>query len=71
VPDLVVKKCMKFIIKPLTDICNISLESDVFTDELKTAKSLCITNGIKKISKIIDPIPPVSLFKNFRKDNEY
>jgi hypothetical protein len=35
VPDLVVKKCMNSTKKPLTDICNGSLESGILPDRLK------------------------------------
>jgi hypothetical protein len=35
VPDLVIKKCTKFIKKPLADISNASFESGIFPDRLK------------------------------------
>ena len=37
VPDLIVQECMKCIKKPLSDICNASMESGIFPDKLKLA----------------------------------
>ena len=37
VTDSIVKKCMQFIKKPLTDICNASFASGIFPDILKIA----------------------------------
>jgi hypothetical protein len=37
VPDSTVKKCVQFIKRPLTDICNASFETGIFPDRLKIA----------------------------------
>jgi len=34
-PDWIVKKCMKFIEKPITDVCSATLESGICPDGLK------------------------------------
>jgi hypothetical protein len=67
-PDLAAKKCIKFIKKPLTDIYNASLESDIFPDRSETATVKPPSkNKIKKIFKIIDPYLSYQLFKKFEK----
>ena len=37
VPDLIAEECMKFMKKPLTNVCNASMESGIFPDRLKLA----------------------------------
>jgi hypothetical protein len=56
VPDSIVKKCVQFIQRPQTDICNASFETGIFPDRLKIAiVKLYIRKGIQKIFKITDP----------------
>jgi len=35
VPDWIVNKCMKFVEKPVTDVCNATMESGICPDRLK------------------------------------
>jgi len=44
VPDWIVKKCMKFIEQPVTDICNVTMKSGICPDILK----LVIVNPLHK-----------------------
>jgi hypothetical protein len=65
VPDLVVKKCMKSIKKPLTNIHNASLESGIFPDRLK----LAVVKPLHKNgdTENIQNYKPISLLSVFAK----
>ena len=70
VTDSIVKKCMQFIKKPLTDICNASFASGIFPDMLKIA----IVNPLNKKGNTGEvqnsrPISLLSVFKDCIKVN--
>jgi hypothetical protein len=66
IPGLAVKKCLKFLKKPLTDICNTLSESGIFPNKLKHAKATPLyKNETQRISKITDLYSSYQSFKKF------
>jgi hypothetical protein len=65
VSEMVEKRSAEYIIKPLTNICNASLEAGIFPDKLKmvVVKSLCKTGNREGIENY----RPISLLPVFSK----
>ena len=63
--EFIVKKCVQFIKKPLTDTCNASFASCTFPDTLKTAiiKPLHKKGNTEKVQNY----RPISLLSDFSK----
>jgi len=72
VPDLIVEKCVEFMKKRLTDMCNALMESDIFPDRLKPAiikHVLKKGGGDAEYIQNYRLISRVRLLKNSRKCN--
>jgi hypothetical protein len=63
IPDYVVKQCIDYLKKPLTDIYNSSLESGIFPKQLKIAKVIPVhKKGNKRDINNYRPIVSLSVF---------
>ena len=62
IPVQLIKGSFQFISEPLMHIINLSLQSGIFPDRLKTAKVVPIYKTVVPIYKTDDP----ELFKNYR-----
>jgi len=63
IPDYVVKQCIDYLKKPLTDIYNLSLESGIFPEQLKIAKVIPVhKKGNTKNINNYRPIATLSVF---------
>jgi hypothetical protein len=65
IPDYVVKQCIKLLKKPLANIYNASLESEIFSDQLKIAKVVPLYK--KKDKRDIQNYRPIVLLSVFSK----
>ena len=72
IPDYIVKQCIDYLKKPLTDIYNASLESGIFPDQLKIAKVIPVhKKGNKRDINNYRPIAPLSVFSRLLKKLVY
>ena len=64
IPDYIVKQCIDYLKKPLTDIYYASLESGIFPDQLKIAKVIPVHNkkGNRRDINNYRPIASLSVF---------
>jgi hypothetical protein len=63
IPDYIVKQCIDYLKKPLTDIYNVSLESGIFPDQLKIAKVIPVhKKGNTRDINNYRPIASLSVF---------
>jgi hypothetical protein len=63
IPDYMVKQCIDYLKKPLTDIYNASLESGIFPDQLKIAKVIPVhKKGNTRDINNYRPIASLSVF---------
>jgi len=63
IPDYVVKQCIKLLKKPLANIYNASLESGIFSDQLKIANVVPLYKKEDKID--IQNYRPIALLSVF------
>jgi len=65
IPDILIKKCIHLLIKPLVDICNSSLIAGKFPNNFKVAKVLPIFKKGERLN--IENYRPISLLSGFSK----
>jgi len=72
IPDYIVKQCIDYLKKPLTDIYNASLESGIFPDQHKIANVILVhKKGNKRDINNYRPIAPLSVFSRLLKKLVY